>query len=80
MQTQMTDIDMQESDTSDSILKKNKINKKKKSMCRKATPMCSYEALKWKIFLKIKKLKKEKKKSMWRRATATFNTHIQLNT
>jgi hypothetical protein len=28
MQTQMTDIDMQESDTSDSILKK-KINKKK---------------------------------------------------
>lgn len=29
MQTQMTDIDMQESDTSDRILKKNTINKKK---------------------------------------------------
>ena len=61
MQTQMTDIDMQESDTSDSILKK-KINKKKKSMCRKATP--SYEALKWKIFLKNKKIEKEKKEKI----------------
>ncbi len=63
MQTQMTDIDMQESDTSDRILKKKTINKKKKLMCRKATPMCRYEALKWKIFVFLKKIDMEESDS-----------------